>query len=151
MAVSASSIRAAPETRMRRLVQIRARSGFGAKHLIAGGIDNHAADQFARALQSEGHIEHRKSVREVGSAVERIDIPAILRRSGVAAAFFGDDGVRGEVFLQALDDEQLTGAVGFRHQIVFALELEAVVVLAAAVDRGGNERGRLASDFNGCF
>ena len=115
-----------------RAVQERAGARFRAEHFIAGGIDDHAADQFARALQRESDVEHRESVSEVGGAVQRIDIPAILGGSRVPAAFLGDDRVRGKVALQALDDQPFAGAVGLGDQIVFALELEAVVVLAAA-------------------
>ena len=125
---------------MRRLFRYAPAPASAREHLIASGIDDHAADQLAGAFQRQRHVEHRKSVREVGGAVERIDVPAIFGRSCVAAAFLGHDGVRGEVALQALDDQPLAGAVGFGHQVVLALELEAVIVLAAPLYRSGNER-----------
>ena len=90
-------------------------------------------------------------MREVGGAVERIDVPAILRRSRLSAAFLGHDRVRRKVTLQAIDNQALAGAVGFGHQIVFALELEAVVVLAAPLYGGRDQRPGLASDLNCSF
>src|SRR5579862_1061496 len=121
------------------VIKKRTRARFGAEYFVACRIDNYAADQLTRALQCECHVEHRKSVREVGGAVERIDVPAIFGRSRVPAALLRDDGVRGEVALQTLYNKPLTGAVGVGYQVVFALELEGVVVLATALHGSGND------------
>ena len=90
------------------VVQKRARAALRRVNISSRSrIEDHAGDQFARALQRQSHVEHRKSVREIRGAIQRIDVPAIFGRSFVPAAFFGDDRVRGKVASQALDNQAL--------------------------------------------
>ncbi len=58
------------------------------------------------------------------------------------AAFFGHDGVRREMRAQPLDDQLLGGAVGFRHQVVLAFQLEADVLLEDTSRAAHRLRGR---------
>jgi hypothetical protein len=92
----------------------------------------------------ERDVINGEAMREIRGAVQRIDVPAVFRGlSRVPAAFFGDDGVSGEMPLQALNHEPLGSAVGFPHQIEFALQLEADVALEVAVQ----QRAGFAGDF----
>src|SRR5262249_18717112 len=118
------------------VVQPGAASALGGKQFAAHRIENHARDHFTGALEAERDVEHRKTVREVGGAIERCDVPAELGRSLVSAAFFGHDAVRRKVRSQALHYEALTGAISLRHQVEIALELESY----APLEIGGKQR-----------
>jgi hypothetical protein len=65
----------------------------------------------------------------------------------VAAAFLRHDGMRGEMRQQALHHQLFGGAVGFRHQVELALELEA----HAALEVTRQQRAGLAGDLHGRF
>ena len=62
---------------------------------------------------------------EIGGSIQGIDVPAVFGRSLLPAAFFGDDRMRWEMGLQALDDQLFAGAIGFGDQVEIALQLEA--------------------------
>ena len=75
--------------------------------------------------QPERHRKQRHAVREVGRAVERIDVPDAQRAGRVAAgrAFLADDAVLRERGRQPLDDQRLRAPIVFGDQVdVFALE-----------------------------
>ncbi len=72
--------------------------------------------------ESERNAETRVAVREIGGAVERIDVPAIAFGSVagfVAGAFFGGDGVIGKKFCDARDDGGFGALVGLGDQVDF--------------------------------
>ena len=129
------------------VVQPCSRSALGREHFSMERVIDHARDQLARALQAERDVEHGKCVREVGGAVQRIDVPAEFGSSVVAAAFFGDDAVGREVRAQPLDHELFAGAVGFGDEIEIAFQLEG----DAALEEVRQQRAAFAGDFNGCF
>ena len=60
-------------------------------------------------------------MREIGGAVERIDMPAIAGSVAgfVAGAFFGGDGVIGKKFGDARDDGGFGALVGLGDQVDF--------------------------------
>ena len=57
-------------------VQPRAGPALGGEQLAVQRIVDDAGDHFIFSGQRERDVPQRKAVREVGSAVERIDIPA---------------------------------------------------------------------------
>src|SRR5258708_28556657 len=64
-------------------VELRASSLLRGKQFVARGIIDNPGNANAlcvgrSALGSHGHTEHRKSMREVRGAIERIDVPAIV-------------------------------------------------------------------------
>jgi hypothetical protein len=65
--------------------------------------------------------EARISVREVGGAIERVDVPAKFR-SGSAfmpGSLFGGDGMIGEVLGETLDDKAFGALVRLGDEIDF--------------------------------
>src|SRR5207248_9192449 len=103
---------------------------------------NHSHDQRAGALETDRNVIYGEAMREVGGPIEGIDVPAVFRRTLVAAAFLGHDRVGWKMAAQALDDQALTGAVGLGHQIEGALQLESDAALAEP----GNESACFAGD-----
>src|SRR5579875_429929 len=83
------------------------------KHLIAERIIDHPSDHLAvlvisqarvPALTSQHHAEHRKSMREVGGAIQWVDIPAKLAAQRGACALFPIDTMVRKRAPQALRD-----------------------------------------------
>ena len=107
-----------------RAVQPRSGAALGGEQLAIQRIVDDAGNHFVFAGQRERDVPQRKAVREVGGAVERIDIPAQRRFQLRAPAFFGYDPVLGKTLAQALDDKLLAGAVGGGHQIESAFQLK---------------------------
>ena len=70
---------------------VRAASLLGREQLVARGIVNHAGNSPVLVLQSQRNAEHRKSVRKVGGAIERIDIPAIVAAGIDQALLFAEN------------------------------------------------------------
>jgi hypothetical protein len=56
-------------------------------------------------FQAERHIEKGKSVRKVGRAVKRIDIPPIGALEPGTGSLFAEDAMLGKVRVQARYDE----------------------------------------------
>ena len=133
---------------MRRSLRYAPDAAFGAEHFVAQRIEDHAGDQFARPLQRQRHVEHRKSVREIRGAIQRIDVPAIFGRAFLPAAFFGDDGMRRESALRR------------RSTIRRSLARSASVTRSNSplsskpmlpLQIGGDERAGFAGDLGGGF
>src|ERR1700680_1474521 len=95
------------------IVQVSARFALAGEHLVSHWVKNYARDEFALVLERHSDVEHREAMGEVGCAIERIDVPAVVGCARVAAAFLGNDGVRREMGTQPIDNELLGGAVGF--------------------------------------
>ena len=74
-------------------------------------------------LQPQDNAEGRKAMGEVGGAVERIDVPAVLALHLVAGSLFAVDAVGGKGRLQLLANQLLAGAVGLGDEIDVALVL----------------------------
>ena len=70
---------------------------------------------------------------EVGGAVERVDVPAVLRGQTVAGSLFAVNPVRRERYRETRLDERFAGAVGFCNQVDIALVLcgDATLVVFA--------------------
>src|SRR5215469_2495160 len=111
------------------VIQIRTRPALGEKHLFALRIENHAGNQWPGVLRRQRDVVHGKTMREVRGAVQRIDIPAIIRRPAMSAAFFSHDRVRWKMRPQPLYDELLGRAIRGRHQIVLTLQLKCEMTL----------------------
>src|SRR5690242_13236710 len=126
------------------IVQPGAGAALGAEHFAPDRVENHACDHFTRPLQAERHVEHRKAVREIRGAVQRVHVPAELGGAFVPSAFFGHDSVRGKMRPQPLDHEFLAGAIGFGDEVEIALQLEA----HAALEEVGEQRSGLARDLH---
>ena len=129
------------------VVQVGAAAALGGEQFLPDGVVDDAGDQLAGALQAQRDVEHGEAVGEIGGAVQRVDIPAVLGRAFVPAAFFGHDGVRGEVRPQPLHHQFFRGAVGFRHQVELSLEFDGY----APFEVIRQKRAGLARDFHGLF
>src|SRR5579871_6502680 len=128
------------------LVQERSRSQLRAEHFVPRGIDNHAGDQLARSLERERRVENGETVREVRGSIQRVDVPTILGRAFLPAALLRHDRVSRKVPAQTLDDQPFAGAIGFRHQVISAFEIEMLRAARAVIYGTGDELSRLASD-----
>ena len=118
------------------------------KHLVPRRIHDHPGNQLTSSLQRQRHVEHREAVREIRRAIQRIHVPAIFRCARLPAAFFGHDGVRGKVAAEPVHDQPLAGAVGLRHQIIGALEIEMPLAARVVLHGTRNQRARFAPDFH---
>src|SRR5215469_11506846 len=81
---------------------------------------------------------------EIGGAVERIDIPAIVAAGVDETLLFAKDVVAGKLTSDPLPDERLRLAVGGRHQIGFSLVLDVYI----AAEKPHEQRARLAGDLS---
>ena len=81
-------------------------------------------------------------MREIGGAVQRIDVPAILAALIVQSLLFAQHIMRRKLLGDALADQHLGGAVGRRHQIGVALVLD----LQSLMEIRQQQRSGLASD-----
>ena len=79
---------------------------------------------------------------EIGRAIKRIDVPAVLSAGLLSPALLCNDIVLGERGSQALDDQSLGRTVGFGDEITFTLKLKSDVLCSEI----SNDRARLASD-----
>src|SRR5262245_10291274 len=84
-------------------VQPRTSAHGGGEHLLAAGIVDHASYALALVIQRQGNAKHRIAVREVGGAVERVNVPAEIAAGFAPAAFFANQVVLGPLFADALD------------------------------------------------
>src|SRR5713226_326783 len=78
----------------------------GGEKFLVKRIEDHGGEKRIPPGERDRDAEARISVREIGGAVERIDVPAKVRsRSALMPrSFFGSDGVLWKVFGQPLDD-----------------------------------------------
>ena len=67
------------------------------KKLFINGVVNNTGDDLMAVRESNGHTEAGIAVGEIGGAVERVDVPAVLGVMIFAEAFFRGDGVGGEI------------------------------------------------------
>src|ERR1700681_4251354 len=70
----------------------------GCEEFLVDRVVNHRGDKRIMLRQSQRNAEAGIAVREIGGAVERIDVPSKARSGGglVATAFLGGDGMVGE-------------------------------------------------------
>ena len=81
---------------------------------------------------------------EIGGAVERIHIPAVIGTGLLAAALFAHDVVLGETAAQPLDDQRFRAAVRFGDDVRGAL----VVDLVRTIRELREQRAGFARDFD---
>ncbi len=79
---------------------------------------------------------------EVGGAVERVDVPAIVAAGIDQALLFAENIVAGPTRFDAFPDQNLGLAVGDRDQVGIALVLDLHVLLEVSHQQGA----RLAGD-----
>ncbi len=92
-----------------------------AEKFIVKRIEDHRGEKRIALGKSDRNTETGIAVGKIGSAVERVDVPAKLR-SGCAlvpGSLFGGNRVVGKVFSQALDDEPFRPLVCLRDEIDF--------------------------------
>ena len=92
----------------------------GGEKFVGDGIEDDAGEDGFAVCKRDRNAEARIAVGEIGGAVERIDVPAKFGVAFVAGAFFGGDGVVGEIFGEPLDDGPLGALVGLGDQVGFA-------------------------------
>ena len=86
-------------------------------------------------------------MREVGRPIQRIDVPAEVRRAGMSPALFRNNRMLREMGAQFLDDQFFAGTVCHSHQIVFALKLESHISACVIMQQSGS----FASNFECSF
>src|SRR5581483_2677593 len=74
-------------------VQIRALPLLGGKQLVASGIVDNSGKPLAFVIDGQRNAKYRVSMRKVGGAVQRIDIPAIVAARFHSPALFRHDVV----------------------------------------------------------
>src|SRR5262249_42359043 len=119
----------------RTAVQLRARSALRAERLAAQGIVDQPEDDIARLLERDADGTVRVAVREVGGAVERADVPAILAARGHGRGLLGQDGVIREGAAQRVHDQQLGLAIGHRDDVGCRLECDRVTAPEPSPDQ----------------
>jgi hypothetical protein len=91
----------------------------GGKKFAVERIEDHGGEKRVALSERDGNAKTRIAVREVGGAVERIDVPAEFGSSFLAGAFFGGDGMVREIFVEARDDELFRAFIGLGDEIHF--------------------------------
>ena len=86
-------------------------------------------------------------MREIGGAVERIDVPSKFGVSFVASALFGGDGVIREIFGEPLDDGALGALIGLSDQVGFPF----VNDVRRAIELFAEDLAGFLGDFDGGF
>jgi hypothetical protein len=89
----------------------------GSEEFFGNGIVNDGGEEGIALGEAEGDAETGVAMGEVGGAVEGIDVPAEFGGGFVAGAFFGGDGMVGEMFGDAGDDGLLGALVGLRNEV----------------------------------
>src|SRR6266704_3312503 len=102
-------------------VERRAFAARGREKLVVERIEDDGGEQRVSLCERDGNAEAGVTVREVRSAVERIDVPAKFRsRSALMArSLFSGNGMVGKVFAQPLDDEPFRAFVRLGDEIHF--------------------------------
>ncbi len=87
------------------------------EQFIVDRVKDYAGEDGVALGERDRDAEARITMREIGGAVERIDVPSKFGVSFVASALFGGDGVIREIFGEPLDDGALGALVGLSDQI----------------------------------
>ena len=110
-------------------VQARAAAFLRGKQFVAGRIVNHARYALTFVFDRQRHAEHRVAVREIGGAIERVDVPLVVTAGFNARSLFAHNIVRRELTANAREDQGLRFAVGDGDEIgipfVFDLHVTA--------------------------
>src|SRR6202158_4862300 len=93
-------------------------------------------------LQRHGDGEHRISMREMRSTVERIDVPAVIAALIVQPLLFAQHVMRGKLLADAFANQRFGSTVCRRHQIgvAFVFNLQTLMEILQ------QQSTRLASD-----
>jgi hypothetical protein len=131
------------------VVQEGAAPARGREQLVARRVVHAGLRHLALVLQGDGDRVLRKTVDEVGGAVERIDDPQVFGGGGgvARARFLGKDAVSRVGMLQGVDDGRFCGPVDFGDEVAAALGGDAhqVEVEGGAID----DRARFARGLDG--
>jgi len=87
------------------------------EEFFVNGIVDDAGDDFVAVSERDGNAETGVPVGEISGSVERVDVPAIFGVVITAETLFGGDGVRGEIFGEAVNDGLFTAFVGLRDEV----------------------------------
>src|ERR1700722_15369112 len=125
------------------------------KQLVTRGIINYRGNALALltggpALETHGNAKHGKSMGEVRSAIQWVDVPAIVAALITQPLFFAEHIVCGPVLLDALADQHFRSTVGSRDQIGipfvfdFQVLMEIMHQQRASLARDGGHDGKKA-------
>ena len=89
----------------------------GSVELAVNRIVDDAREERLFVREGNRHAEAWIAVREIGGAVERIDVPAIFGSVLPAGTFLGGDGMFRKVFREARDDGLFGTLVGLRDEV----------------------------------
>ena len=123
------------------LVQIGAASLLRCEQLIARRIINHAGNSPVLVFQPQGNAEYWKPVREVGGAIERVHVPAIVTAGIDQALLFTEDIVARPTRFDPLPDQNLRLAIRHGDQVRVALVLHLYVLLEVSHQQGAGFAG----------
>ena len=89
----------------------------GSEEFFVNWVIDDASDDFVAVSEGDRDTEAGIAVGKVGSSVERVNVPAVFGIVITAETLFGGDGVRGEIFGEAVNDGLFTAFVGLRDEV----------------------------------
>src|SRR6266446_5026805 len=93
----------------------------GGEKFTVKWVEDYCGERLIPLGERDGDAEPGIAVGKIGGAIERIDVPAILRsrRTLMPGSLFGSNSMVGKVFGQPLDDEPFRALVRLRYEIDF--------------------------------
>src|SRR5437588_12806045 len=95
----------------RAAVERRAGATLGGEQHIAHRVVDDAKEGFALVFEGDRDGEHRKAVREVGRAVERVNYPSVIRATIGQPAFFAEHLMARIVRSDSVTNQALAGQI----------------------------------------
>ena len=126
------------------MVQVGSRTLFRTEHLVPKRIVNRPRNRYPPVYEPDTRREGGETVGEIRRAVKWIDVPYIVWVLVDSAAFLGHDRVRRKPVAQPLHDQRLSGPIGRRYQIEFALVFNRDALLVVLQQ----QRAHFASDID---
>ena len=102
-------------------IQPRAAAEFGGEHLVASRIVNYSRDPLPLAFHRQRNAKHRKAMRKIRGAVQRIDVPLVFAARFDARSLFPQHVMSRKLVANPFQNQRLRLAIGHRNQIHVAL------------------------------
>src|SRR5579863_6124792 len=125
------------------MVEVGATSLLGGEEFVASGIVDDSSDALALVLERHGDAKDGEAVGEIGGAIERVDVPAVVAAGILQAALFAENVVRRPVLTQALADQDLGFAVSDGNEVSVALVFDGHVAVEVVHEQGAGFAGNL--------
>src|SRR5262249_15268109 len=88
------------------IVQVSSASPLCRKNFVARGVVNDPSDALTFVLQRHRYTKHWKAVGEVGGAIKRIDIPAIVATGAGQSLLFSENVMLGPMLADTLTTQR---------------------------------------------